>query len=370
MSKKDYYDILGVSRSASQDEIKKNYRKLAMKYHPDKNPDNAEAEAKFKEAAEAYEVLSDPQKRQKYDQHGHEGLHAGADYHTNMSDIFESFGDIFGNIFGQQGRQRGQASIAQPGHDLSQQITISLEESYLGVNKEIKLYHYQQCETCSGSGCKGNSKPSVCTDCRGQGSVHMQRGFFTYAQQCTPCQGRGFTITNPCSTCKGQSRVSVHTTFKPNIPAGIYHGAEIRYSNRGDAGTFGGPAGNLYLTILIAPDKNFSRRDNDLITTLNLTYPQLVLGCQIEITLIDGSKETLKIPRGCPVGKELKIIGKGFPSLKGTKTRGNCTVITQCEIPSKLSASAKESLLDYAQKLDDQQKSSSGIYGFFKKFLG
>lgn len=372
MSKRDYYEILGVARSASQDEIKKNYRKLAMQYHPDKNPGNKDAEAKFKEAAEAYEILSNEEKRKKYDQFGHDGLQfgAGGDYGHNMSDIFDRFEDIFSMFGGQSGRRGGKASMAQAGQDLGQQITISLKEAYLGVTKEIKLYHYRACTTCSATGCQAGTKPVTCGSCKGHGSVHIQQGFFAVARECKSCQGRGFTITNPCSTCKGQSRISTHSTFSARIPAGAHDGLEIRYSEQGDAGVYGGPSGALYIQVSVAPDKQFNRRGNDLITTLNLTYPQLVLGCQIEITLIDGSKEILKVPRGCQVGKELHIPGKGFSSIRGAQTRGDCIVITQCDIPTKLSEDAKKTLLDFSEKLGSDQHASSGIYGFFKKFLG
>jgi molecular chaperone DnaJ len=375
MVKKDYYEILGVSQTAPQDEIKKAYRKLALKYHPDRNPDNKEAEEKFKEASEAYEVLSDAVKRQRYDQFGHSGMQSGADFHeySDMGDIFSAFGDIFGDIFGQGQKQKrgGKAGpIPQRGHDLAQSIEITLKESYLGCKKDILIYHFVQCETCHGSGCAVGTKPDVCKKCKGAGTVYLSKGFFSFAQTCPDCHGQGFFIPSPCSACKGQTRVQNREKFTITIPAGIFDGAELRVRGRGDTGIFGGPEGDLYLQVKIIADKNFWRKENDLVTTLNLTYPQLVLGCQVEIENIDGTKETVKIPKGCSVGREIVIAGKGFPLPHGYG-KGSLVIITQCDIPQKLDDETKKALLEYSEKLGNQTKNStSGISGFFKKFLG
>lgn len=374
--KRDYYEILGVTKSASADEIKKSYRKLALQYHPDRNPDNKEAEEKFKEAAEAYEVLSNSDKRARYDQYGHAGMHGGSDFHQNMNmdDIFENFGDIFENIFGGgQGRARNKRSgspAAQRGHDLSQELSISLKEAFLGCKKELKTYHYIACEPCKATGCKNGAKPSTCATCQGNGSVLFRQGFLTYSQTCSSCHGQGFTIKDPCTSCRGQSRTQQHDKITVSIPAGIPANAELRVTGKGDAGVFGGPAGNLYISIKVQPDAQFSRRDNDLVTTVHLTYPQLTLGCQIEIKSIDDTIEAIKIPKGCAVGKEIKIPGKGFPLLNG-KGRGSLIIITQCDIPTTLNPKTKELLLAYAEELGNQSQSTSGgIAGFFKKFLG
>lgn len=374
MNKKDYYEVLGISKSASKDEIKKAYRKLALKYHPDRNPDNKQAEDKFKEAAEAYEVLSTPDKRQKYDQFGHAGMQGGADYHqySDLGDIFEQFGDIFGNIFGGGPRRQQQKSGLTPqrGHDLSQPLSILLKESFMGCKKEIRIYHYVGCKDCSSSGCKPGTKPQICGQCHGTGQTVSRKGFFAFAQSCSKCYGQGYTIPSPCSGCRGQSRIQKHSKLTVNVPAGIYDKAELRVAGKGDAGIFGGTSGDLYLTIEVESHKYFHRRNNDLVTYLNLTYPQLVLGAQIEIESIDNSKEQIKIPKGCPVGKEIVIAGKGFKDLHRRGT-GNLVIITQCDIPKKLSAKAKESLLSYSEELEKiQAKSESGISGFFKKFLG
>ena len=374
MSKQDYYEILGVSKESTKEEIKKSYRKLALKYHPDRNPDNKAAEEKFKEAAEAYEVLSNVEKKKKYDQFGHAGMQGGTDYHSygDMSDIFESFGDIFGNIFGGRPQQQTRRSgpIPQKGHDLSQPLNINLKESYLGCKKEIRIYHYVSCSTCHATGCKPGTKPQTCYACQGTGQVVNRQGFFAFSQPCKSCHGQGYTISSPCQECRGQSRIQKHSKLVVNIPAGIYNNAELRVSGKGDAGVFGGPSGDLYLTISIETNKKFHRKNSDLVTHLNVTYPQLVLGAQIEIDNIDETKETIKIPKGCPVGKELIIPGKGFKNLHG-RGNGNLVIIPQCDIPKKLNAQTKEALLGYAKKLGEQTSDSNGgISGFFKKFLG
>jgi len=375
MSKRDYYEILGVSKDASKEEIKKSYRKLALKYHPDRNPDNKDAEEKFKEAAQAYEVLSDEQKRKKYDQFGHSGMQGGTDYHnfSDIGDIFESFGDIFGSIFGGGPRQRQQKKSGlqpQRGHDLSQPLKITLKEAFLGCKKEIRIYHYIKCTTCKGNGCKPGTTPTTCVSCKGTGQTVRQQGFFAFAQPCSACHGQGYTIPSPCSQCRGRSRIQKHNKLIVNIPAGIYDKAELRVAGKGDAGIFGGSAGDLYLNINIEPNKQFHRRNNDLVTHLILTYPQLVLGSQIEIESIDGSKQTVKISKGCPVGHEILIPGKGFKNLHSTG-RGNLVIITQCDIPKKLNPDEKQALLEYAKKLGVKiSNSQGGISGFFKKFLG
>ncbi len=373
-TKRDYYEVLGVERNAPADEIKKAYRKLALQYHPDRNPNNKDAEAKFREAAEAYEVLSDANKRHQYDQFGHAATQGNAGHYDNMEDIFESFGDIFENLFGAgpSGRRQAKRSApaAQRGQDLAQVMSISLKESYLGCQKEIRIYHFQPCDLCKGSGCKEGSKPSICSTCAGSGTILHRQGFFTLSQPCSTCHGQGFRITNPCSECRGQSRIQKHEKLMVSIPAGIYHGAELRIMGKGDAGVFGGSSGDLYLTVEVQPDKAFSRKNNDLVTILNLTYPQLVLGCQIEIENIDGSKESIKIPRGCHVGKEIIIEDKGFAKLRGSG-RGNLVIISNCDIPTKLDEATKTALLTYAEKLGNaSQQNSGGISGFFKRFLG
>lgn len=375
-SQRDFYEILGVSRSASADDIKKAYRKLALKYHPDKNPGDKDAEAKFREATEAYEVLSDQEKRARYDQFGHAGMGGQQGFGGSgegMEDIFEAFGSVFGEMFGNArggkgGRAKRTGPAPQRGHDLSQHIQISFKESFLGCKKEIKVYHFCPCETCSGTGAKAGSKPDMCGQCHGTGAIQYRQGFFAMQQACGACQGQGFVIKNPCSTCRGQTRTQKYDKLTITIPAGIYNNAELRIVGKGDAGVFGGEAGDLYITVSVESDKTYFRRDNDLVTKLMLTYPQLVLGCQIEIELIDGTKETIRVPKGCAIGKEIILDGKGFAKLK-TPGKGNLIIITGCEIPTKISEDAKKALLDYSEKLG-AHSSGSGLTGFFKRFLG
>lgn len=375
MNTKDFYTVLGVTKTASQDEIKAAYRKLALKYHPDRNPDNKEAEEKFKEAAQAYEVLSDPEKRAQYDQFGHAGFEGIGGGHghggMNMDDIFSSFGDIFGDLFGGGAQRTRKKTGPEPlqGHDLRRDVEISLKESYTGTKQELRYHRFFPCEDCSGKGMQAGTKAQQCSACKGAGQTHYQQGFFMYSQTCGTCRGQGFIITAPCKTCGGQSRIQKFDKFSINIPAGVFHGAELRIAGKGDAGVYGGNTGDLYVHIKAKSDPIFNRVNDDLTCSILLTYPQLVLGAQVDIDLIDGTKETIKIPKGCAVGERIVIAGKGFPLLRG-KGAGSLIVITQCHIPKKLSAEAKQLLHDYAEKLESPSKEGGYIMGFFKKFLG
>ncbi len=375
MSKRDYYEILGVGKRASADEIKASYRKLALKYHPDRNPDNKEAEDKFKEAAEAYELLSNQQKRSQYDQFGHAGMSGTAGTGSgpggmNMDDIFESFGDVFGSMFG-GGRPRTRRSgpEAKHGHDLAQDITTTLQESYLGSKKEVAYYHFVTCEKCTGKGSKKGSEPKSCASCQGTGQMQFRQGFFMYSQTCSNCSGEGFVITNPCDGCGGKSRIQRYEKFNVTVPAGIYDGAELRLSGKGDAGIFGGRSGDLYIKVGVLSDKKFHRERDDLVCILTLTYPQLALGSQVEIESIDGSKQPVKVPKGCAVGEKIIIPGKGFENIRKKGVRGNLVVITQCHVPKKISADAKKILTEYSNIIGTNTE-NGGIVSFFKKFLG
>lgn len=377
MAKKDFYEILGVSKSATQDEIKAAYRKLALKYHPDRNPNNKEAEDKFKEAAEAYEVLSNAQKRQHYDQFGHAdqmgGGYGGGPQGMNMDDIFTHFEDIFGDIFG-GGQTRKKAKKAAPtpkrGHDLSKELSLSLKEAFLGTKKDLKVYRFVVCTTCEGKGMAAGATVKTCKECHGEGQVNYRHGVFMYSQPCTACHSEGFIISDPCKTCKGQSRVQQYDTISINIPKGIFDGAELRVPGKGDAGVFGGTAGNLYLIIKVMPDTKFKRIEDDLECSISVTYPQLVFGSQIEVENIDGTKENLKIPKGWQANEPIKIKDKGFARIKG-KGNGDLIVIPKCDIPKKLSKEAEETLRKYSELIGTQTDGSSGsIKSFFKKFLG
>jgi molecular chaperone DnaJ len=379
MENKDYYGILGVGKTANADEIKAAYRKLALKYHPDRNPDNKEAENKFKEAAQAYEVLSDPEKRKRYDQFGAAGVEGmggtGGHYghhDMNMDDIFSAFGDIFGDMFsGQQNRQGRKKSGPTPqrGHDLAKEVQITLKDSFLGCKQEVGYQRFVSCKTCNGLGSKPGTKIESCKACNGQGQMHFTKGFFMYTQTCSSCNGQGYKIAAPCTSCNGVSRIREYEKFSVNIPAGVYDGAELRIKDKGDAGVYGGGAGDLFIKVHVMPDKKFKRIGDDLECSIMLTYPQLVLGGQIEIESIDESKVTIKIPKGCPVNERIIVPGKGFTHVRGN-AKGNLVVVTQCMIPKKLSSEAKKALNDYAQATGNEiSEHESSISGFFKRFV-
>lgn len=376
---KDLYSILGVSKTVSKDELKAAYRKLALKYHPDRNQGNKEAEEKFKEISHAYDILSDDAKRQQYDQVGHEAFHnmgggaGGAHGFDFNEDMFEQFGDIFSSMFGGGARTKRRKTNAGPepkkGHDLYKEVSISLKDAFLGKKEDVSFYHFATCETCSGKGLKPGTSLLTCAGCKGAGVTTMRQGPFAFEQPCSKCGGEGYTIPSPCATCKGQSRVQKYDKFTVTIPAGIFDGAELRIAGKGDAGVYGGKSGDLFLKIKILADKKFSRIDNDLHCSLMVTYPQLVFGCQVEIESIDGTKETLKIPKGCPVDEKLLIPGKGFTNLRN-KHRGNLVVTVKCHVPTKISTAAKEALTTYSEEIGTEAKSDGSLMGFFKKFLG
>jgi len=375
MAKRDFYEILGVSRDASEQDIKTAYRKLALKYHPDRNQGNKEAEEKFKEAAEAYETLSNKEKRARYDQFGHAGPQMGGfgGQEMSMDDIFRNFGDIFegfGDIFGFSQKKRANGPMPRDGHDRLLSMSVTLKEAYEGTKRDVEYSRLARCVTCDGSGMQPGTKAESCKKCRGTGQIQQQQGFFVYSQACAACGGNGYTIAHPCPDCKGNSRKQVYEKFTVKIPAGIYDGAEMRIAGKGDDGVYGGHAGSLFIRITVTADKTFRREDDDLVCTLQVTYPQLVFGAHIEVVSIDGTKELVKIPKGCPSGSRITVSGKGFVRLKG-RGRGDWVIIAQCHIPKKLSSEAKEELKKYADligsEVDDQQDSVSS---FFKKFLG
>lgn len=377
MSKRDFYDILGVKKTASEAEIKAAYRKLAMQYHPDRNPGDKAAEEKFKEAAQAYEVLSDKEKRQKYDQFGHAGPQMGGGQQMDMEDIFANFGDIFGAMFGggatgSTGRRRASGPQPQAGRDRHIEISVNLKDTYTGTVKEVGYNHLIACTTCHGKGMKAGTSTETCNQCKGAGEQHYQQGFFMYSQTCSKCNGQGYIIKSPCSTCGGRSRAQQFSKISVNIPAGINHRSELRIPSKGDAGVFGGPTGDLYIRVNVEADANFKRVGDSLECRVLATYPQLVFGCQLEIINIDGEKLTVKIPKGCQPGEQIQIAGKGFKNLK-SKVNGNLVVITQCHVPKKLSETAKVALKTYADEIGNEPTKGGDagfIGGLFKKFLG
>lgn len=377
-SKKNYYDILGVAKNATLDEIKSAYRKLAMKYHPDKNPGNKEAEEKFKELSEAYQVLSDEEKRKQYDTFGTTDFTSGhGTGGMNFEDIFGGeFGDIFESMFGggfgggRSKKKRKSGPQPQPGHDRHVIVQISLREAFEGIKKDVSYYRLFQCDVCHGRGMEEGKSATTCPDCEGTGQMHYNRGLFMFAQTCNRCGGNGYIITEPCKNCSGQSRKQKLEKLTVTIPRGIFDEAELRVAGKGDDGSFGGPTGNLYVKVEVQPDKKFRRTGDNLECNILLTYPQLVFGAHVEVESIDGSRHTIKIPRGCQVGEKIVIAGKGFENIR-TKQAGNFVTYVQCDIPTSLSHDAKETLKTYAEQIGNQPQDNSGfIAGLFKKFLG
>ncbi len=356
MSKKDYYELLGISKSAQADEIKKAYRKLAMKYHPDRNPDNKDAEAKFKECKEAYEVLSNSEKRARYDQFGHAGVDSsmggggpgGAGFGGGFDDVF---GDIFGDIFGgARGGRGGGRSRAQRGADLKYDLSITLEEAVHGVTKDIQIPTLVNCGKCKGSGAKAGSKKTTCSTCAGAGSVRMQQGFFSVTQTCPQCHGEGEMIADPCAPCHGQGRLRDSKTLSVKIPAGVDSGDRIRLAGEGEAGAMGGPTGDLYVEMHITPHAIFERDDNNLYCEIPINFTTAALGGEIEVPTLSG-KVKLKIPAETQSGKLFRLRGKGVKALRSTAI-GDLMCRVMVETPVNLDAKQKEVLQALQQSLD------------------
>lgn len=373
MSKRDYYEVLGVGKSASKDEIKKAYRKLAMQYHPDRNPDNKEAEAKFKECSEAAEVLLDEDKKRRYDQFGHAGVNGqgggfgggGFGGGGDFGDLGDIFGDIFGDILG-GGRRRGggRRQTGKPGNDLQMAVKVTFEEAAFGAKKTISINKLSACGTCHGSGAKDGSKPTSCDMCHGSGEIRRQQGFFTVASTCPKCQGSGQMISNPCGTCHGDGRVKKKTELEVTIPAGIDQGQRLKLSNEGDSGAQGGPDGDLYIVIDIAPHAIFERDGFDVYFTVPVSFTQAALGAEIEVPTLDG-KVMVEVPAGTQSGKKMRLRGKGIQKLGGYGT-GDAILTIHVETPTKLSSEQKD-LLKQFQALEEGSKCNPMGKGFFDK---
>ncbi|MCE5284056.1 MAG: molecular chaperone DnaJ [Deltaproteobacteria bacterium] len=349
-TRRDYYEILGVEHNASDDEIKKSYRKLAMQYHPDRNPGNAEAEERFKEAAEAYEVLNDPEKREIYNRYGHEGLN-GTGYRgfSGFEDIFSSFGDIFGDVFGfGPGRSRSRTS-ARAGADLRYDLRISFMDAALGTKTEITLEKYTHCPSCSGSGCAPGTSPQVCSRCQGRGQVTQSSGFFSISSTCPQCRGQGMMITTPCPECAGIGKVKTTKTVQLKIPAGVETGSRLRLRGEGEEGDFGGPNGDLYVFIETEPHEFFERNGDDLYCQIPITFVQATLGSNVEVPTLEGS-EKLKIPRGTQTGRTFRLKGKGIAHVRGYG-RGDQIIETMVTVPTRLTKKQEELLREF-EKLD------------------
>ena len=348
MSKRDYYEVLGVSKSATGDDIKKAYRRLAMKYHPDRNKDDTSAEEKFKEAKEAYEVLSNDEKRAAYDQFGHDALKGGMGGMGGMGGGFggaegfaDIFGDVFGDIFG-QGRSRGGRQVFR-GADLGYELTLDLETAVAGDTVTIDVPTQVPCETCDGSGARKGTEPTACSTCGGAGQVRMQQGFFSVQQTCPACRGAGTVISDPCEDCQGRGRVRKTRTLSVKVPAGVDDGDRIRLSGEGEAGRNGGPPGDLYVEIRVKPHKLFERAGSDLSCEVPISFGTATLGGEVELPTLDGHV-SLKVPAGTQSGKIFRLRGKGVKTVRDARV-GDLFAKVSVETPVNLTSEQKE-LLD------------------------
>lgn len=345
--KRDYYEVLGVSRSASDEDIKRAYRKLAMSYHPDRNPGDRESEEKFKEAAEAYEALRDPQKRELYDRYGHEGLSStGFRGFSGFEDIFSSFGDIFEDVFGFSGRRRT-SPAERPGADLRYDLKISFEDAAFGVNREIIVTKLDNCRVCNGSGAEPGTAPEICPRCRGTGQVTQTSGFFSISATCPQCRGDGRIIKSPCRNCRGSGRVQVERTVQVKIPPGVESGTRLRLRNEGEEGRLGGPSGDLYIFIHVEPHDFFQRDGNDIYCQIPISITQAALGGTIDVMTLEGM-DRLKIPKGTQNGKTFRLKGKGIPHLRGFG-RGDQIVQILVKVPTNLNKKQEELLREFAK---------------------
>jgi molecular chaperone DnaJ len=344
--KRDYYEILGVQRGATEQEIKSAYRKLALQFHPDRNPNNPDAEEKFKECSEAYAILADSEKREMYNRFGHAGVGAGAPGGGFDASVFQDFGDIFGEFFGFGdlfgGGRSGGRTRAQRGADLREDITIEFEEAAFGVEKQITYRKHELCEKCNGSGSAQGKAPASCRTCGGRGQVRYQQGFFSIARTCPTCHGAGSVISDPCANCRGEGRVVQQKTIDAKIPAGVEDGTRIRFTGMGEAGVHGGPAGDLYLVLRVKQHAFFERQGNDLYCVVPISYTQAAVGTEIQVPTLEG-EQTLKIPEGTQSGTVLKLRGKGVPVLNG-HGKGNLFVEVRVQTPTKLTKRQRELL--------------------------
>jgi len=373
-NKRDYYDILGVSRKASKDEIKKAFRKLAMQHHPDRNPGNKQADHKFKELNEAYEVLKDDQKRAAYDQFGHEGADAhagfgrGRETHGGFHAGFGTggFSDIFEEMFGNfAGGARERSTHSHKGSDLRYDMTLTLEEAYKGIQKDIRIRSQTACDVCQGTGAKKGSAPTTCSTCRGMGVVRVQQAFFMIERTCTTCHGTGQIIKDPCTTCHGQGRVLKERTLKVTIPAGIEDGSRVRLSGEGEAGLNGGSNGDLYVFVEITPHRLFKRQGSDLFFNATIPMATAILGGEIEVPTIDGGRSRVSIPAGAQSGKQFRLKGKGMSILR-RHDHGDLYILIDVETPVNLTSSQKKLIEEFA-KLSKTANNSPQASSFTKK---
>jgi molecular chaperone DnaJ len=353
--KRDYYEVLGVSKSASESELKAAYRKLALKYHPDRNPDDKSAEEKFKEAAEAYDVLRDPQKRPIYDQYGHQGLEGqGFSGFGGFEDIFSSFGDIFEDFFGFSSRGRGRGRV-QRGADLRYDMTLEFMDAVLGIETAIDLQKAENCPVCQGIGSEPGTHPQTCPQCGGAGQVGRSQGFFTIRTTCPQCRGNGRIIAHPCSKCRGQGRIATRKTVSVKIPAGVDTGSRLRLSGEGEAGASGGPPGDLYVIIHVKPHDYFHREGNDVICQVPISFVQASLGDTIKVPTLTGERD-LNIPKGTQPGELFRLRGEGIASLR-TGRSGDQVIQVNIKTPVHLNKKQEALLRQFAQLEKDKLSS-------------
>jgi len=373
MSKRDYYELLGLSKGASADEIKKAYRAKAKELHPDRNADNPNAEAQFKEVNEAYDVLKDADKKAAYDRFGHaafEGGMGGGGRPGGQGDFTSAFSDVFDDLFGDfmgGGRRSGGRNRATRGSDLRYNLRVSLEEAYKGLQKSIKVPTSVQCGSCNGTGAESGSEPTTCPTCSGMGKVRATQGFFTVERTCPTCSGLGQMIKNPCRSCSGAGRVEKDRSLSVNVPAGVETGTRIRLSGEGEAGMRGGPAGDLYIFIEVEEHKIFNRDGLNLFCRVPVSMSSAALGGDIEVPTIDGGRSRVKIPQGSQSGRQMRLRGKGMPAIKSSQS-GDMFIELAVETPVNLTTRQKELLREFEKLSEDNNPESTSFFSSVKSF--
>ena len=372
MAKADYYDTLGVSRTATEAELKSAFRKLAMQFHPDKNPGDAAAEQKFKDINEAYQCLSDGQKRAAYDRFGHAAFENGGGMGGGMGDGFgSSMADIFDDLFGDMmgGGRRGRSNGRERGSDLRYNLEITLEDAFKGKTATIKVPSLMSCEACTGTGAKAGSKPKACGTCGGAGRVRAQQGFFAIERTCPTCQGRGEMIDNPCDSCRGAGRITKERSLSVNIPPGVEDGTRIRLAGEGEGGVRGGPAGDLYIFLSMKAHPFFQRDGADLFCRVPISMVQAALGGEFTVHTVDGSEAKVKVPEGTQSGKQFKLKSKGMPVLR-TRDFGDLYIQANVETPQNLTKRQRELLDEFEKESSNKtHPESSGFFTRMKDFL-
>ena len=373
MSKRDYYELLGLSKGASADEIKKAYRAKAKELHPDRNADNPNAEEQFKEVNEAYDVLKDADKKAAYDRFGHaafEGGMGGGGRPGGQGDFTSAFSDVFDDLFGDfmgGGRRSGGRNRATRGSDLRYNLRVSLEEAYTGLQKSIKVPTSVQCGSCNGTGAESGSEPTTCPTCSGMGKVRATQGFFTVERTCPTCSGLGQMIKNPCRSCSGAGRVEKDRSLSVNVPAGVETGTRIRLSGEGEAGMRGGPAGDLYIFIEVEEHKIFNRDGLNLFCRVPVSMSSAALGGDIEVPTIDGGRSRVKIPQGSQSGRQMRLRGKGMPAIKSSHS-GDMFIELAVETPVNLTSRQKELLREFEKLSEDNNPESTSFFSSVKSF--